>query len=52
MRGGYYRPLFHHALEAALDGSGKLVRWRHRLVRQSIMAGAPFATMMVNDCLL
>jgi CO/xanthine dehydrogenase Mo-binding subunit len=22
MRGGYYRPLFHHALEAALDAGG------------------------------
>lgn len=49
MRGGYYRPLFHHALEAALDGSGKLVGWRHRLVGQSIMAGSPFAAMMVKE---
>ncbi|MBL0165960.1 MAG: xanthine dehydrogenase family protein molybdopterin-binding subunit [Propionivibrio sp.] len=49
MRGGYYRPLFHHALEAALDGSGKLVGWRHRLVGQSIIAGTPFAAMLVKD---
>ncbi len=49
MRAGYYRPLFHHALEAALDGSGKLLGWRHRLVGQSIMAGSPFAQMMIKD---
>lgn len=42
MRAGYYRPLFHHALEAALDGSGNITGWRHRLVGQSIMAGSPF----------
>lgn len=49
MRAGYYRPLFHHALEAALDGRGKLVGWRHRLVGQSIMAGSPFESMMIKD---
>lgn len=49
MRGGYYRPLFHHALEAALDGSGKLVGWRHRLVGQSIITGSPFEAMLVKD---
>ena len=49
MRGGYYRPLFHHALEAAVDGSGKLVGWRHRLVGQSILIGSPFEKMLVKD---
>ncbi|MBL8489114.1 MAG: xanthine dehydrogenase family protein molybdopterin-binding subunit [Rhodocyclaceae bacterium] len=49
MRGGYYRPLFHHALEAALDAEGKLVGWRHRLVGQSILAGSPFESAMVKD---
>lgn len=48
MRGGYYRPLFHHALEAAIDGRGQLVGWRHRLVGQSILAGSPFAGMVKN----
>src|SRR5512143_2042716 len=46
MRGGYYRPLFHHALEAAVDGDGRLTGWRHRLVGQSIVAGSPFASMI------
>jgi len=46
MRAGYYRPMFHHALEAALDANGKLTAWRHRLVGQSILAGSPFAAMI------
>ncbi|UCV04111.1 xanthine dehydrogenase family protein molybdopterin-binding subunit [Dechloromonas denitrificans] len=49
MRGGYYRPLFHHALQAALDANGKLVGWTHRLVGQSILTGSPFEQMMVKD---
>lgn len=42
-KGGYYRPAFHHALEAALDAKGALVGWRHRLVGQSILSGSPLA---------
>ncbi|MBK7645661.1 MAG: xanthine dehydrogenase family protein molybdopterin-binding subunit [Betaproteobacteria bacterium] len=49
MRGGFYRPMFHHAMEAAVDGNGKLVGWRHRLVGQSIMLGSPFEKMMIKD---
>lgn len=49
MRSGYYRPMFHHALEAALDGNGKLLGWRHRLVGQSIVIGSPFEQMLVKD---
>ncbi len=49
MRAGYYRPLFHHALEAALDANGRLVGWRHRLVGQSILIGSPFEQMLVKD---
>ena len=43
MKAGYYRPAFHHALEAAIDSQGKLQGWRHRLVGQSILADSPFA---------
>jgi isoquinoline 1-oxidoreductase beta subunit len=46
MKAGYYRPAFHHALEAALDAQGRLVGWRHRLVGQSILANSPFAGMI------
>jgi isoquinoline 1-oxidoreductase subunit beta len=49
MRAGYYRPLFHHALEAALDAGGKITGWRHRLVGQSILKGSPFESMMVKN---
>ncbi|GAB2858526.1 xanthine dehydrogenase family protein molybdopterin-binding subunit [Pseudoduganella ginsengisoli] len=46
MKAGYYRPAFHHALEAALDAQGKLIGWRHRLVGQSILANTAFAGMI------
>ncbi|HEY0526915.1 MAG TPA: molybdopterin cofactor-binding domain-containing protein, partial [Stellaceae bacterium] len=36
IRGGRYRPMYYHALEAGLDGQGNLVAWRHRIVGQSI----------------
>ena len=48
MRGGYYRPLFHHTLEAAIDAEGRLAGWRHRLVGQSILKGSPFEGMVKN----
>jgi len=46
IRGGYYRPLAVHRLEAALDGEGMPRAWRQRIVTQSILAGSPFAAMM------
>ncbi|MDO3510058.1 xanthine dehydrogenase family protein molybdopterin-binding subunit [Ralstonia pseudosolanacearum] len=46
MRGGYYRPAFHHALEAALDAQGRPIGWRHRLVGQSIVADTVFGGMI------
>ncbi|WP_234085625.1 xanthine dehydrogenase family protein molybdopterin-binding subunit [Azonexus sp. R2A61] len=49
MRAGYYRPLFHHALQAAIDADGKLTGWRHRLVGQSILIGSPFEAFLVKD---
>ncbi len=49
MRAGFYRPMFHHALEAALDDQGRLLGWRHRLVGQSIMTGTSFEAGMVKN---
>lgn len=48
MKAGYYRPAYHHALEAALDADGKLMGWRHRLVGQSILKNSMF-TGMIKD---
>ena len=49
IRGGLYRPLYLHRLEAALDKNGQLVGWQHRIVGQSIMAGTAFAAVMVKN---
>jgi len=49
IRGGLYRPMYFHKLEAALSAAGELVGWRHVIVGQSIMAGTPFAAMIKND---
>ncbi|MFO0986875.1 MAG: xanthine dehydrogenase family protein molybdopterin-binding subunit [Alphaproteobacteria bacterium] len=49
IRGGRYRPLAHHWLKAALDANGLPAAWQHRIVTQSILAGTPFAPMMVRN---
>lgn len=49
IRGGRYRPIYHHALAAALDDKGNILGWRHRIVGQSIMGGTPFEQVMVKD---
>ena len=48
MAGGWYRPAFLHAIEGGIDASGNAVSWRSRLVGQSIMAGTPFAAVMMK----
>ncbi|HEX7489690.1 MAG TPA: molybdopterin cofactor-binding domain-containing protein, partial [Anaeromyxobacteraceae bacterium] len=49
MRGGYYRPMFVHRIEAGLDAGGLPVAWKHTIVGQSILAGTPFEKMMVKN---
>lgn len=49
MRAGFYRPAFHHTLQAAIDASGNITGWRHRLVGQSIAQGTGFEGMMVKN---
>jgi isoquinoline 1-oxidoreductase beta subunit len=44
--GGLYRPMYVHAVKAALDAQGKVATWQHTIVGQSIMAGGPMATMI------
>ncbi len=41
MRAGYYRPMVHHAIRVTTDADGMPATWRHRVVSQSIMKGAP-----------
>lgn len=41
MRAGYFRPLTHHAVRITTDAEGFPATWRHRIVTQSIMKGAP-----------
>jgi len=48
VRGGFYRPLFLHRIEAGLDAKGLPVAWRHVVVGQSILAGTPFDAMVKN----
>lgn len=48
-KAGYYRPMFHHDLNAVIGPKGELLAWRHRLVGQSILAGSPFESAMVKD---
>jgi isoquinoline 1-oxidoreductase beta subunit len=49
IRGGFYRPMFLHRVEAGLDAAGKITGWKHALVGSSIVAGTPFEPMMVKD---
>jgi isoquinoline 1-oxidoreductase subunit beta len=48
IRGGFYRPLFVHRIEAGVDAKGMPVAWKHTLVGQSILAGTPFEMMIQN----
>lgn len=45
-RGGYYRPMYLHAISAGIDKNGRPVGWSHRIVGQSIVAGTPFGGMV------
>jgi isoquinoline 1-oxidoreductase beta subunit len=49
MKAGYYRPAYYHTMKAGLDASGNIAGWQHRIVGQSILAGTPFAAMMIKD---
>ena len=49
MRGGYYRPMWLHAIRVGLGADGMPSAWQHRVVSQSIIAGTMFEPMMVKD---
>lgn len=49
VRGGRYRPLAVHRVEATLGADGRPAAWRQRVVTQSITAGTPFEPLTVHD---
>jgi isoquinoline 1-oxidoreductase beta subunit len=49
VRGGYYRPMHAHRVEIGIGGDGMPAAWRHVIVGQSLVAGTPFAAMMIKD---
>jgi isoquinoline 1-oxidoreductase beta subunit len=49
IRGGYYRPMYAHRVEAGLDAQGKVAGWNHTIVGPSILAGTAFEAMLVKD---
>ena len=48
IKGGYYRPMYVHRVEAGLDANGNIVGWNHTVVGQSIISGTAFEPMMVK----
>ncbi len=49
LRGGYYRPMWHSRIEAALDATEAITAWSHTIVGQSIIAGTPFEPFIIKD---
>jgi isoquinoline 1-oxidoreductase beta subunit len=49
IKGGRYRPMFYHAIEASLDDKGGIAAWKHRLVGQSFMRGTAFEPVMFKN---
>lgn len=49
VRGGYYRPMHAHRVEIGIGADGMPAAWRHVIVGQSLVAGTPFAAMMIRN---
>src|SRR5438128_4637471 len=49
VRGGYYRPMLAHRVEIGIGSDGMPAAWRHVIVGQSLVAGTPFAAMMIKN---
>lgn len=49
VRGGYYRPMHAHRVEIGIGADGMPAAWRHVIVGQSLVAGTPFAAMMIKN---
>jgi isoquinoline 1-oxidoreductase beta subunit len=49
IRGGFYRPLTLHRVNAGIDTDGRIVGWRHGIVSASIFTGTPFEQVAIKD---
>jgi isoquinoline 1-oxidoreductase beta subunit len=49
VQGGYYRPMHVHRAEIGIGPDGMPLAWRHVIVGQSIVAGTPFAAIIVKN---
>ena len=49
VQGGYDRPMHLHRVEIGVGADGMPSAWRHVVVGQSIVAGTPFAAILVKD---
>jgi isoquinoline 1-oxidoreductase beta subunit len=49
MHGGWYRPMYYHALVGGVDGEGNPLAWSHHIVGQSILSGTPFEQYAVKN---
>ncbi len=49
MKGGSYRPMYAHRIEAGLDAANKIIGWNHTIVGQSLVAGTVFEAAFVKD---
>ena len=49
VQGGYYRPMFAHRIEVGIGDDGMPVAWKHVIVGQSLVAGTPFAAMLIKN---
>lgn len=49
VQGGYYRPMFAHRIEIGIGADGMPSAWRHVIVGQSLVAGTPFASVLIKN---
>jgi isoquinoline 1-oxidoreductase subunit beta len=49
VQGGYYRPMHAHRVEIGIGQDGTPTAWRHVIVGQSLVAGTPFAPMLIKN---
>jgi isoquinoline 1-oxidoreductase beta subunit len=49
VQGGYYRPMHVHRVEIGIGQNGMPTAWRHVIVGQSLLAGTPFAALLIKD---